>query len=106
MKPLGIEELQTSDNNFSTNVIVLGTLVDRLKEIQGMNPNSFEYNTAIQQITAQEQGEAHRMLLVFEHCWDMASYPIMWGWYNEIFLIITCLMWWLAGEFGYCLLDL
>ncbi len=57
--------MKTPDNSFEQNLIALKTLSQRLEEIQDMNPSSFEYNTAIQQITQQEQGEAHKMLSVF-----------------------------------------
>ena len=72
--------LKTPNNSFDANVKALQTLSERLTEIQGMNPNSFEYNTAIQQITAQEQGEAHAMLAVFQGCYDLNSYFFVWDW--------------------------
>lgn len=67
--------LQTPSNSFRENMNALNTLNQRLNEIKEMNPSSFEYNTAIQQITAQEQGEASSMLDVFQTCYMLANYP-------------------------------
>jgi len=70
----------TPDNAFANNLEMVQTLDQRLEEIRSMDPKSFEYNTAIQQITAQEQGEAHRMLGVFDGCWTLRNYWWMWDW--------------------------
>jgi hypothetical protein len=51
-----------------------------LDEIQKMNVASFEYQTAIQQITAQEQGEAQAMLEVFSGIWWKNNYIFLWEW--------------------------
>lgn len=72
--------LQTADNSFEANMDALRTLSIRLKQIEKMDPSSFEYNTAIQQITAQEQGEAHAMIAVLNGCYLLANYPLAWGW--------------------------
>lgn len=81
--------LQTPSNNFRTNMTALDTLDQRLTEIQGMDPNSFQYNTAIQQITAQEQGEASAMLEVLSGCYFLANYPIIWGWIGATLITIA-----------------
>jgi hypothetical protein len=90
--------LITPDNSFDTNLQALKTLVDRLEEIKQMDPTSFQYNTAIQQITAQEQGEAKAMLGVFEGCYALVNYPIAWEWFGGIFwtfvvvlLLVSCI---------------
>lgn len=77
---------QTPNNNFRANLTALETLAQRLEEIQGMDTKSFEYNTAIQQITAQEQGEAHALIYVLEGCYVLASYPLVWYWLGGIFI--------------------
>ena len=69
--------LTTPNNSFDANLGALKTLSARLGEIQGMKPSSFEYNTAIQQITTQEQGEARSMLDVFNGCYELANYPMI-----------------------------
>lgn len=82
--------LITDNNSFEQNLIALDTLVERLREIQTMNPSSFEYNTAIQQITAQEQGEANEMLKVFEGCFTLSNFPLIWDWID--FLVTSILI--------------
>ena len=83
--------LETPNNSFDNNLAMLETLKDRLNTIKGMNPNSFEYQTAIQQITAQEQGEAHNMLNVFEGCYFLNNYMLLWGWIGGIIVVILAL---------------
>lgn len=79
--------LKTPDNQFDANLKALETLAGRLKEIQNMDPTSFQYNTAIQQITAQEQGEAHALMGVFSGCYFMASWFLVWGWVGAVMMI-------------------
>jgi hypothetical protein len=81
--------LKTPNNSFAANVKAIQTLSDRLTQIQDMDPASFQYNTAIQQITAQEQGEANRMLTVFEGCYDRENYPIIWGWISVTLILFS-----------------
>ena len=54
--------METANNSFEANLAALKSLQQRLEQIREMDPRSFEYNTAIQQITAQEQGEAEAMM--------------------------------------------
>jgi hypothetical protein len=91
--------LETPNNSFEMNLKALKSLAGRLSEIQEMDPQSFQYNTAIQQITGQEQGEAHRMMEVFKGCYDLRNYPAVWEWkagllfaFNFITVIIGGLM--------------
>lgn len=72
--------LKTPNNSFDSNLNALKTLAQRLDEIQTMKTDSFEYQTAIQQITAQEQGEATALISSFEGCYFLACYPIAWEW--------------------------
>lgn len=72
--------LKTPDNSFKSNLDALVTLRNRLKEIQSIDINSFAYQTAIQQITSQEQGEAHRLIGVIKGCYFLESYPSLWDW--------------------------
>lgn len=64
---------------FYPNYLALVTLKNRLKEIQQMNPNSFEYQTALHQITEQEQGQASNMLQVFYDCWMRVNHYTYWS---------------------------
>lgn len=77
----------TPDNSFDANFTALKTLQSRLHEISTMNPASFEYQTAIQQITAQEQGEAKPMLDTFEGVWYLEHYPLLWNWHGVLLIL-------------------
>lgn len=82
--------LKTPEKSFDNNLAAIITLRDRLKTIQSMDETSFEYQTAIQQITAQEQGEAQNMINDIYGCYKLRSYPILWGWIGMLVaLIIT-----------------
>ena len=59
----------TPETDFTVNFIALKSLQKRLHDIQNMDENSFAYQTAMQQITEQEQGQADDMLWVFRGCW-------------------------------------
>lgn len=65
---------QNIDNSFDYNLMALRSLRNWLFEIKSMDVKSFEYNTAIQQITAQEQGEAIGMLNVFKDTYFIENY--------------------------------
>lgn len=83
--------LETPDNSFDENFAALKSLQTRLHEIQNMDVKSFEYQTALQQITQQEQAEAKEMLSVFSGIWYKNNYLYLWGWIgllNGIFVII------------------
>ena len=80
--------LKTPNNSFDSNLKAIETLSARLTEIQGMNPSSFEYNTAIQQITGQEQHEAGEILSVFEECYELNSYTFIWQWIGGIISVV------------------
>lgn len=84
--------LETPDNSFDENLTALKTLQTRLHEIKTMDVTSFQYQSAIQQITAQEQGEAHNMLSVFSGVWEKENYPLLWGWIFMINLSVSCIL--------------
>jgi hypothetical protein len=79
---------KTPDNSFDKNLEALQSLKTRLDEIQKMNVASFEYQTAIQQITAQEQGEAEAMLEVFSGIWWKKNYIFLWEWIASVEVLI------------------
>ena len=70
---------KTADNNCANNIQAVATLQGRLEEIKGMNPASFEYQQAIQQITAQEQGQASEMLSNLHGCWLKTHWYWLWN---------------------------
>ena len=83
--------LKTPNNSFESNLKAVETLSSRLMEIQNMDPKTFEYNTAIQQITAQEQGEAHKLIEIFYSCYKLSNYFIVWGWIGGFFITVSVL---------------
>lgn len=102
--------LKTPTISMRANLTAITSLRDRLSEIGSMSPSSFEYNTAIQQITAQEQGEAWHMLQVFYGCYKLASYPVAWGWICLSFvtgwsLFVVCRSAYLINQYGNRYID-
>lgn len=71
---------KNNDNSFDYNFKALKSLQSRLQEIETMDIKSFEYQTAIQQITQQEQGEAYKMLCDISGAWHLKNFPIIWDW--------------------------
>ena len=76
------------DNSFDKNFEALKSLQTRLHTIKTMDENSFAYQTAIQQITAQEQGEADKMLNVFHGCWYKLNYYYFWNAWIVLLIIL------------------
>ena len=83
--------LKTPTNSFDKNLAALKSLQERLIEIQTMDVRSFEYQTAIQQITGQEQGEANEMLGELQGAWMLKNYFLLWDWVGAIhYCIVLC----------------
>jgi len=80
--------LSTGKNSFDENFKALASLQERLNSIKSMDENSFAYQSAIQQITEQEQGQADDMLAVFSGCWWQANYYYLWNFFIIYGLII------------------
>lgn len=79
-------------NSFTANMKALKSLQSRLHDISKIDENSFAYQTAMQQITAQEQGEAQELLDVLYSCWQKDNYYTLWNWMIFVsFLIIQIL---------------
>lgn len=87
----------TPDNSFDSNFQALQSLQGRLHTISTMDENSFQYQTAIQQITSQEQGEAQPMLDVFKDCWTKVHYPLLWNPFFSIPAILGSLLFIIIG---------
>lgn len=83
---------KTQDNSFDKNYEALQSLKKRLDEIQKMNIASFEYQTAIQQITQQEQGEAHNLLDELSGVWWKRNYVFNWDWICAITVITSLII--------------
>lgn len=95
--------LETPDNSFEMNLDALKSLQLRLHEIEKMDVASFQYQTAIQQITAQEQGEALKMLRVFSGVWWKENYITMWQWVLVLNILMVCIL--LITGFAYIMLN-
>lgn len=83
--------LKTPANSFSQNLIALKSLQGRMHQIIDMDPNSLQYQQAIAQITAQEQGEAKNMLDVFEGAWYLQNHFWLWDWVEAIQGIVVAI---------------
>ena len=55
-----------------------------------MDPKTFEYNIAIQQITAQEQGDAQHLIGIIKECYFLNKNFIVWGLDWRIFMFYNC----------------
>lgn len=75
---------QTPASDFDENMKALKSLQNRLKEISKMDESAFAYQTAIQQITEQEQGGADEMTEVLSQCWLKKNHYTH---YNDIIVI-------------------
>jgi hypothetical protein len=84
--------LKTPQNKFDNNLKAITTLRNRLRDISKMDETSFEYQTAIQQITAQEQGEAQNIIEDIRGSFYLKSYPLFWDWIFIILLSIDMIL--------------
>lgn len=84
--------LKTTDNSFDKNFEALKSLQSRMEEIRTMDARSFEYQQAISQITAQEQGEAKAMIGVLEGCWYVQNHILLWDWVAIVLCIFMALL--------------
>jgi len=69
----------TPNNSAEQNMVALKSLQKRMQEIKGMDVTSFQYQQAISQITAQEQGEAQSMLSTLRGVWFKSNHFWLWG---------------------------
>ena len=68
-----------------------------------MDVESFAYQTAIQQITQQEQGEADNVIGNLSGCWEKEYYYFYWNVIFVVFMLILqfillCIGWVLMAE--------
>ena len=79
----------TPDNDLTENMKALRSLQGRLHEIQTMDIQSFAYQQAIQQITAQEQGEATGIKFMIEGGWYLhEGYWYLWDWVGITTIVV------------------
>lgn len=93
---------QTENTSFDSNMVALKSLQARLNAIKTMDENSFAYQTAIQQITEQEQGQAQDMLDIFRGCYMKIHHYFFW---NEFLIIGTLLIGILSVGFGVAIVS-
>ena len=93
---------KTPNNSFDKNFQALQSLQSRLQEIKTMDVKSFEYQTAIQQITQQEQGEAFEILYQLSGTWYIKYYFFIWNWMGVVSILITIATL-LIGIFYWCM---
>lgn len=74
----------TPDNSFEQNMVALKSLQGRMHQMQNMDEQSFAYQTAMQQITGQEQGDARGLTDTLEGCWYLENRPLLWEWYSVL----------------------
>lgn len=92
--------METPDNSFDENFAALKSLQIRLHEISKMDVKSFEYQTALQQITGQEQNEAGEMLRVFSSIWWKENHFLTWNWIAGVQVILFLII----GFIGFVIL--
>ena len=83
--------LKTPDTNTRENIKALKSLQVRMHEIFEMDVNSFQYQQAISQITAQEQDDAKAVLGRIEGAWYLKHHFFLWEWVGAIQLIFVLL---------------
>jgi hypothetical protein len=91
----------TPDNSFEQNLIALKSLQVRLHKISKMDINSFEYQTAISQITQQEQGKAYKMIMIFQGIWWKCHYFLLWNWIGETMIGLFIIMLLISSVLAY-----
>ena len=83
---------ETPENSFDSNFHALKSLQTRLTSIKGMDENSFAYQSAIQQITEQEQGQASEMLMVLHRVWDKVNYYYLWNIFTAVGMLMGSIL--------------
>jgi hypothetical protein len=75
--------LKTPDNSYEQNMTTLKSLQSRMEEIKSMNVKSFEYQQAMYQISAQEQGGVNGVGDLIG-VWYLRRHPTVWGWIDGV----------------------
>ena len=93
--------LKTPDNSYDQNMVALKSLQGRMHQIQGMDEQSFAYQSAMAQITAQEQGQADHLTSTFEGCWFLRNNSLLWGWHDALVWIALIVFGIISGFFAF-----
>jgi hypothetical protein len=87
----------TPDNSFNQNFVALQSLQSRLHDVQTMDPNSFQYNTAIEQITAQEQDGGSAMIQNFSDDWYKVHHYFLWNGWAVLGIVVGIVLMFVVG---------
>jgi hypothetical protein len=74
---------KTPNNSYEQNMATLKSLQSRMDEIKGMDVRSFEYQQAMYQISAQEEGGANGVADLIG-VWYLRQHPLVWGWIDGL----------------------
>jgi len=88
--------LKTPNNSYEQNMATLKSLQSRMEEIKGMDVKSFEYQQAMYQISAQEEGGVNGVSDLIG-VWYLDHHPSVWGWIDGV-------RWTLEVIFGFAFL--
>lgn len=80
---------KTPTNSFDANFAAASTLNTRLASLKDAAPDSMAYQQAIQQITAQEQGEGGAMVDTLKGCYIKSHYPLAWAWWCLLAVVLS-----------------
>lgn len=75
--------LKTPDNSYEQNMATLKSLQSRMEEIRSMDVKSFEYQQAMYQISAQEEGGVNGVADLIG-VWYLDHHPSVWGWIDAV----------------------
>jgi hypothetical protein len=75
--------LKTPDNSYEQNMATLKSLQSRMEEIKSMDVKSFEYQQAMYQISAQEEGGVNGVGDLIG-VWYLDHHPSVWGWIDVV----------------------
>lgn len=82
-------------------MIALKSLQGRMHQIQGMDEQSFAYQTAMQQITAQEQGEATHLTDTFKGIWFRQKHLFLYDWVDILMWVAMIVFVIVTGKFAF-----
>jgi hypothetical protein len=82
--------LKTPDNSYEQNMATLKSLQSRMEEIKSMDVKSFEYQQAMYQISAQEEGGVNGVGDLIG-VWYLDHHTSVWGWIDVVRWILEVL---------------
>jgi hypothetical protein len=82
--------LKTPDNSYEQNMATLKSLQSRMEEIKSMDVKSFEYQQAMYQISAQDEGGVNGVGDLIG-VWYLDHHSSVWGWIDVVRWILEVL---------------